>query len=376
MARKSRNRNRTSSRPDANRAPGAPGAPVAALPVEVAPVDESVVAVDSAIVVDAVVEDSLAADPPVIEAPPSSPIETASPTEPTTPAVDSVALMQRMADQVAELHRMIAASQAPSPAPEPVAIPSPAVNDETLAELRGEVDQLASMLRAADAENEDLRQQNNDLATRLASSNVRSTVSSPESSVSDALTWDERKALILKQMEQDDFDADAFVDELRNETANRPGAVAEIESPIAFVESLQRELDRRDNDLRNRDDEIAELKMLLQQRRESQGGGGVAFGAAAIAEIVDSDELVMQERERLQSLQDEWEEKFRRSEIEASLERAKLARERQQLANKTAELEEQIEHLRREARQNEEVGKPTTRRWLTKLGLNDKSESS
>lgn len=364
MARKSRNRNRTSSRPDAQQA--------SAAPLEVASVDESVVVVDSTIVDDSFLEHSVTgSDPASVVDPPV--IETMStlPTELARPTVKSVELIQRMADQVAELHRMIAASQAPAVPPEPIANPAPPVDEETLAELRGEVDKLASMLRAADGENEDLRQQNSDLAARLASSNVRSTVSTPQSSVSDALTWEERKALILKQMERDDFDADAFVDDLRSETASRPESATELESPIEFVESLQRELDRRDNDLRQRDEEIVELKMLLRQRRESQGGGGVAFGAAAIAEIVDSDELVMQERERLQFLQNEWEEKFRRSEIEASLERAKLARERQQLANKTAELEEQIAHLRREARQTEEVGKPTTRRWLTKLGLND-----
>ena len=49
--------------------------------------------------------------------------------------------------------------------------------------------------------------------------------------------------------------------------------------------------------------------------------------------MIDENELVVQERERLQMLQVEWEEKFREGEIQASLERAKLSRERQELAN-------------------------------------------
>ena len=59
------------------------------------------------------------------------------------------------------------------------------------------------------------------------------------------------------------------------------------------------------------------------------------------------------------------------SEIEASLERAKLSRERQELAKKQAELEEQLEHLRREARHKDEGGSSSSRRWLVKLGLSD-----
>ena len=97
----------------------------------------------------------------------------------------------------------------------------------------------------------------------------------------------------------------------------------------------------------------------------------MAIGAAAIAEMIDSDELVQQERERLQLLQAEWEEKFRQGEIEASLERAKLSRERQELAKKQAELEEQLEHARRESRHANENGSASKRRWLVKLGLSD-----
>lgn len=95
----------------------------------------------------------------------------------------------------------------------------------------------------------------------------------------------------------------------------------------------------------------------------------MAVGAAAIAQMMDRDELIMEERQRLQELQTEWETKFRQIEIAASIERASLARDRQQLERRNVELEEQLAHLKRELRQEEITGPNQSRRWLAKLGL-------
>ncbi len=119
-----------------------------------------------------------------------------------------------------------------------------------------------------------------------------------------------------------------------------------------------------------REDEVHELRCLLDHQSETRDGG-IAIGAAAIAGMIDEDQLVVQERERLQMLQAEWEEKFRQGEIQASLERAKLSRERLELANTKADLEEQLEHFRRESRQRQENDSGSTRKWLAKLGLSD-----
>ena len=112
---------------------------------------------------------------------------------------------------------------------------------------------------------------------------------------------------------------------------------------------MQIELDRRDEELKERSQQIRELQSLLDQQSETRDGG-IAIGAAAITQMFDADELVRDERERLQQMQEEWEDKFRQAEIEASLERAKLSRERQELAKKMSELEEQLAHAKREAR--------------------------
>ena len=176
-------------------------------------------------------------------------------------------------------------------------------------------------------------------------------------------------------MESDTFDTEAFVSGLQssNKIQSQHSADGLVLDPVAYIEQLCTELDRRNNELKSKNQEIGELHCLL----EHQGGareGGLAVGAAAIAQMMDNDELVSEERERLKQLQAEWEEKFRKGEIEASLERAKLSRERQELAKREAELEEQLEHMKRELRlvnESSNSGSSSSRRWLQKLGLGE-----
>ena len=54
----------------------------------------------------------------------------------------------------------------------------------------------------------------------------------------------------------------------------------------------------------------------------------MAVGASAIAELLNTDELIRVERENLTRLQEELQQKLRQAEIEVSLERARLSRER------------------------------------------------
>ncbi|MDX1961915.1 MAG: hypothetical protein SFX18_02100 [Pirellulales bacterium] len=85
-----------------------------------------------------------------------------------------------------------------------------------------------------------------------------------------------------------------------------------------------------------KDREIADLRQLLEE--QSNNLGDMALGAAAVANVLDHDELILSERERLKAAQDEWRDKLRAAEVEISLERARLARDR-------AELEERLQHL-------------------------------
>ncbi len=206
------------------------------------------------------------------------------------------------------------------------------------AELRSEIETLRD-------EMECLQLQNEELAGQIAQVSVRRSID--RSSDSDAtLTWEQRKALLFAQDEEI--------------VVTDSGSTVELSQTV----------ERLRTDIQTRDDEIAQLRELLEQR-PAQCEEGTAFGAAAIAQLIDSDELVQEERQRLQDLQVEWEGKFRKMEIAASIERANLARERQQLEKQNIALEEQIAHMRRELRQEELTGPNQTRRWLAKLGLAD-----
>ena len=276
-------------------------------------------------------------------------------------AVDSnTQLLEQLLAQVSDLREVVDNARHGSPAEQTdPSVGPPLADDSECDRLRDRIDELEIQVN-------ELEQQNGDLASRVANSSVQQTVSDSNSSSSDALSWEERKQLILQQMEDDSFDAEAFVSSLSSESE----AGSEAESPAEYLDQLHAELEKRDAEIARREEELQELRFVLEQQSETCEGN-VAIGAAAIAEMIDSDELVQQERERLQLLQAEWEEKFRQGEIEASLERAKLSRERQELAKKQAELEEQLEHARRESRHANENGSASKRRWLVKLGLSD-----
>lgn len=128
---------------------------------------------------------------------------------------------------------------------------------------------------------------------------------------------------------------------------------------------------RTDVIVAERDREIAELRAHLEQ--QSANLGNVAVGAAAIAHMLDSDDIVRQERENLQQLQREWQEKLRQAEVDLSLERAKIARERVAIEEKLLTLEKaQAERgSGRSSGSTPADDKPVRGRWLARLGLKD-----
>lgn len=258
--------------------------------------------------------------------------------------------LQDLLQQVSEVRDVMAAHLHPAPPPE-----RQEVDDELCRELRSRIIELEDQVY-------DLEQQNSDLASQVANQTVQETVSVD---AGEALSWEDRKQLILQQMEQDSFSADQFVSSLQQEQQT----LAQ-QDPAGLLDQLRNEMDQHAEELARRDEEIRDLRHLLDQQSETREGG-LAIGAAAVAQAMDADELVQQERERLQELQQEWEEKFRQSEIEMSLERAQLSRERQTLSQKQADLEVQLEQLKRDAKYATADGTPPARKWLAKLGLSE-----
>jgi hypothetical protein len=169
----------------------------------------------------------------------------------------------------------------------------------------------------------------------------------------DGLDWAAQKARLLAQLESD---CDESVPE---EKANK----------LAIEEVIR----RTDEIIAAKDREIAELQRMLDQ--QSSTLGEVAVGAHAFAQLLDQDEIVRQERANLKRLEEEWRQKVRQAEIDISVERAKLARER-------TKLEEQIQRMEAE-RSNLQLGghssdgkKSGRGRWLTRLGLTDDDEAT
>ncbi len=226
--------------------------------------------------------------------------------------------------------------------------------------------QLNQQLCDFENENIELRRQNEELAAKVASANIRRSTDSSTSDFNDSLSWEERKQLIIKQMEEDSYDAQASIFEAIRARSTDP---EDITDPIAFIDEMMSTVEMLKQENAYHESEIRDLNHLLQNR-PSCGDVGIAIGAAGIAEMLDSDALIVEERERLQLLQAQWEDKFRQAEIDASLERAKLSRERQEVAKRQAELEDQLDRLRRDANMNSEC-EGHSRKWLAKLGLAD-----
>ena len=209
-------------------------------------------------------------------------------------------------------------------------------------ELRIQVEQLRSQLLEARHEAVELRMQSNDLGSRLAKFQGAST-----GQKSETLTWEQRKEALLQQLEA----------ETHAEAPCDPRKVLEIE----------RIIEQTDNELERRDQEIADLKTLIEQ--QSIAHDGMSIGVAAIAEMIESDSLIISERMRLKELRDEWEQKQRQAEIEMSMERAKLARERLELQEKTRNYDDDNPP---QTAEEIKASKASTRgRWLARLGLRD-----
>ena len=158
-----------------------------------------------------------------------------------------------------------------------------------------------------------------------------------------ALDWEAQKRELLAKLESD-FDEDD-----PEQAENR----MTVEGAINLTDTVVAQKER----------ELNELRRLLDD--QSQSLGGVAVGAATIADMLDGDDLVQQEREKLETLQQEWREKLRKAEIDISVERAKIARERAQLEEKLQMLEQTT------ISDGDKDSEPKRGKWLARLGLGD-----
>jgi chromosome segregation ATPase len=223
----------------------------------------------------------------------------------------------------------------------------PPQDDSEIEQLQLEIDQLRRELSQVRKESMDHKSQAAELSSQIARMKGPN-----QRERSQVMSWEERKQAMLEQLESESEEA----------------SPAEKEQLL----EIERVIQETSDEIQKRDAEIDDLRNLLaQQSMISQDG--LAIGAAAIAEAIDSDALVIAERMKLKELQAEWEQKQRQAEIEMSLERAKLARERLELQEKIRDMEDsESEHHAEpgatppEARVGRRKGK-----WLSRLGLKE-----
>ncbi|MCE9606992.1 MAG: hypothetical protein K8U03_19070 [Planctomycetia bacterium] len=169
-----------------------------------------------------------------------------------------------------------------------------------------------------------------------------------------AMDWESQKRRLLASLEADAGSNDA----------KSRGDRLTVEGAIRITDGVVQEKER----------EIAELKRVLEQ--QSCNVGEVSIGAAALSGMLDQDDLIREHREQAEILKRQWEEKLRAAEIEISIERAKLGRERMELTEKRADIDSQMAKKGAELPASSPTVEDPKRtgggRWLARLGLRDR----
>jgi hypothetical protein len=162
------------------------------------------------------------------------------------------------------------------------------------------------------------------------------------------LSWEAEKSRILASLEADD-------NQDQTAAAERPTLVEVVRATDRIVA--------------DKDREIADLQNLLAT--QSNNLGSLSVGAAALGELIDQDAVIRQERQALKRLQEECREKLSQTEIDISLERAQLARQRAELDELRRTLEAGGASHGRPSVEAMLTAKPVRGRWLARLGLKD-----
>jgi hypothetical protein len=206
-----------------------------------------------------------------------------------------------------------------------------------------QIDRLQRRLEMAMQEIRELKDQNADLASRPVSAPP---AHRPVEEDLSSFSWEIQKQRLLQQLETD-FDA------------RQP----EQNQQKLRMEEVIRTTDRI---IAEKNEEIEKLRQQLSQ----QPAHYEAKAADTVARAVDNDGAILAERERLTQIQEEWRGKLRKAEVEISIERAKLARERLQLEEKLRAVQSQTPPAAEEsAKPDDPKGVNTRGRWLTRLGL-------
>jgi hypothetical protein len=190
----------------------------------------------------------------------------------------------------------------------------------------------------------DLKKLNTKLETQLAAK-----LSAPSTASPASRDWESVKKQLLASLDGETGDV----------APARQRELSSIENTVRITDEV----------VTNKDRQIADLKMQLA------GGGGAEGSTSKVADgvnaSVDSDAVIQKHRVRIAQIEQEMEDKLRATEMQLSLERAKIAREQSQLT----ELRIELESTRGPNGPNADAGgNAPKRRWLSKLGLGDEEK--
>ena len=177
----------------------------------------------------------------------------------------------------------------------------------------------------------------------------------PCSASGGVLDWETEKRRILARLEAETADeSDADGDRQRLD-------IGEV-------------VEKTDRIIADKQAEIEALQQVL--RSQSSNLGSVAVGAAAVGNLLDGDPVIREERENLRRLKQQWEERMRASEIETSIERAAIARQRMELEGriKAFEARQTLASPLSPSTNASRPEKPVRGRWLARLGLQEPAE--
>jgi chromosome segregation ATPase len=270
--------------------------------------------------------------------------------------------MQRQRGRVAELEQELASRPEPDQS-----------ESVDLVRLRGERDALAQRVEELEQQPEavvdsdtaqqiadlqrrfelavedvrDLKKRNTQLEAEFEAQAAAAKAAAPAAASAAGGNWEAVKKRLLASLEGETAAAGS----------SREKEIATIENTVHITDEI----------VANKDRQLAELRMQLASGLGSTDG--VSQAASDLNDAINADEAIQKHRARIADLEREMEGKLRETEMQLSLERAKIAREQSQLT----ELRIELESMRgpNGPKADAGTGNSPKRRWLSKLGLGE-----
>jgi chromosome segregation ATPase len=212
------------------------------------------------------------------------------------------------------------------------------------------VQQMADLRRRFELAVEDVRElktKNAQLEAKLAESAQR-----PAAGDAGGMDWESQKRRLLASLENSTDDDDPLPEKER----------LTIENTIEMTDAVVAEKDR----------EIERLKSELAASRDAEANNSADKQDDKINELLDADQVIAEHRKRISNLEREMEDKLRAAELELSVERAKIARQKAELEELRSDLESQRQS--HAASGTAPAAGMPRRRWLSKLGLSGEEQ--